>query len=155
MAVPARWIRIEAEDARDFRVACDGFGRTQSAQSAPAVLWARDVGLAVVTPLKFAPGHRRRWSAWGLAPLLAAFRLSGLRAYLEEDGLWLSGRRIASSEAWTAGACVVVAAGFTPPGAQFLDTVRARIEAQHGWQFDHCWPSSAEKGAMLEQANAA
>jgi len=28
MAVPARWIRVEAGDARDFRAACDGFGRT-------------------------------------------------------------------------------------------------------------------------------
>jgi hypothetical protein len=155
VAIPARWIRIEAESERDFRAACDGFGRSQSAQSAPAVLWARDIGLAVVAPFKFAPGHRRRWSAWGLSPLIAAFRHAGLRAYLEDDGIWLSGRRVASSEAREAGACVVVTAAFAPPGARFLDTVRERIESQQGWQFDHGWPSSAEKDAMLEQANAA
>jgi hypothetical protein len=152
--IPARWIRVEVKDARGFRAACDGFGRAQCAQSAPAVLWARDLGLAVVAPFKFAPGHRRRWGAWGLSPLIAAFRQAGLRAYLEDDGIWLSGRRIASSEAWAVGDCAVIAAGFAPPNAQFLEKVRERIESQHGWQFDHCWPSSAEKDSILEQANA-
>ena len=154
MAIPARWIRVEAEDERDFRAACDGFARAQSARSAPAVLWARAVGLAVVVPLKFAPGRSRRWRSWGLAPLIAAFRQGGLRAYLDEGSVWLSGRRIASSEAWAVGACVVIAASFAAPAGQFLEKVRERIESQHGWQFDHCWPSSAEKDAMVEQANA-
>ena len=34
------------------------------------------------------------------ADFIAAFRQAGLRAYLEEDGIWLSGRRIASAQAW-------------------------------------------------------
>lgn len=154
MATPARWIRVDAQDAGDLRAACDGFARVQSARSAPAVLWARDLGLALVAPSKFAPGRSRRWRSWGLAPLIAAFRQAGLRAYLNEGGVWLSGRCIASSEAWPAGACVVVTARFSPPDGQFLDLLRERIESQHGWQFDHCWPSSAEKEAMLEQADA-
>lgn len=154
MATRARWIRIEAGEERDLRAGCDGFARAQSACSAPAVLWARGIGLALVVPAKFAPGRSQRWRAWGLAPLIAAFRQAGLRAYLDEDGVWLSGRRIASSEAWQSGACIVVTAAFAAPDGKFLDRVRERIESQHGWQFDHGWPSSAEKGAMLEKANA-
>ena len=154
MAIPARWIRVDAGDGRELRAACDGFARAQSARSAPAVLWARELGLALVAPLKFAPGRAQRWRSWGLAPLIAAFRRAGLRAYLEDDGVWLSGRRIASSEAWPVGACVVIAAHFHAPHAQFLDWVRERIESQHGWQFDHCWPSSVEQDAMQEQVNA-
>lgn len=153
MATPARWIRVEVDGERELRAACDGFARAQSARSAPAVLWARELGLAVIVPLKFAPGHSRRWCSWGLAPLIAAFRQAGLRAYLDEEGIYLSGRRIASSEAWTTGACVVVLAAFEAP-EQFLERVRERIESQHSWQFDHCWPSSTEKEAMLEKVNA-
>jgi len=105
-------------------------------------------------PLKYAPGRARRWRSWGLSPLIAALRQAGLRAYLEGDGVWASGRRIASSEAWTSGACAVVTACFAAPSGQFLERVRERIESQHGWQFDHCWPSSTEKEAMLEKASA-
>ena len=154
MAVPARWIRLEARDERDFRAACDGFARAQRARSAPAVLWARDIGLALVVPVKFAPGRPQRWRAWGLAPLVAAFRQAGLRAYLEDDGLWLGGRRIASGEARAEGGCVVIAARFATPEARFLEKLRERIESQHGWQFDHAWPSTAEKDA-IEEALAA
>ena len=153
MATPARWIRVDAEDGRGLRAACAGFARAQSDRSAPAVLWAR-AGVALVAPHKFAPGRASRWGSWGLSPLIAAFRQAGLRAYLDEDGIWLSGRRIASSEAWAESACVVVTAGFAPPGGRFLDCLRERIESQHGWQFDHCWPSSAEKEAMLERVSA-
>jgi hypothetical protein len=155
MAVPARWIRIETGPG--FARACEGFAHAQSVRSAPAVLWARaerEIALAVVAPLKFAPGIAKRWRAWGLSPLIAAFRQAGLRAYLEEDGIWFGGRRVASGEARAAGGCVVVRAAFSPPGARFLDTVRERIESQLGWQFDHGWPSSAEREAMLEHANA-
>jgi hypothetical protein len=155
MATPARWIRLEAVDAGGLRAACDGFARAQSASSAPAVLWSREIGVALVVPMKFAPGRPRRWHAWGLSPLIAAFRQGGLRAYLEDDGVWASGRRLASSEAWAAGACVVVVARFPAPAREFLERLRERIESQHGWQFDHCWPSSAEKEAILEQVNAA
>jgi hypothetical protein len=155
MATPARWIRLEAEDARGLRAACDGFARAQSARSSPAVLWAREIGLALVVPLKFAPGRPQRWRSWGLSPLVAAFRQEGLRAYLEDDGVWAGGRRLASGEAWAAGACVVVVARFAAPAREFLERLRERIGSQHGWQFDHCWPSSAEREAILEQVNAA
>lgn len=155
MATPARWIRLEAEDARGLRGVCEGFARAQSARSAPAVLWARETGLALVAPMKFVPGRPQRWRSWGLSPLAAAFRQEGLRAYLEDDGnIWASGRRLAWSEAWAAGACVVVVAYFAAPAREFLERLRERIESQHGWQFDHCWPSSAEKEAMLEQVGA-
>lgn len=163
MAIPARWIRIEAHAgpalpaaSAGFARACAGFAHAQTARSAPAVLWtqtARELAVALVVPLKFAPGRSRRWCSWGLSPLIAAFRQAGLRAYHDADGIWSGGRRIASGEARPVGECVVVAMGFAPPSHQFLQSVRERIESQHGWQFDHAWPSAAEKEAMLEQVD--
>jgi hypothetical protein len=162
MAVAARWIRVEtqAEPAlraavAGFARACAGFARAQMPRSAPAVLWAHGCGgrasaLALVAPLKFAPGRRQRWQAWGLSPLIAAFRHAGLRAYLEGGGIYVSGRQVAHCEAAAAGACAIVIASFKPPAGAFMDRLRERIESQHGWQFDHAWPSAAERAAIDE-----
>ena len=158
MAIAARWIRLETDGAPALRAACAGFALAQSAGSAPAVLWSRagedGLAFALVAPLKFAPGRLQRWRSWALSPLIAAFRQAGLRAYLEGDGVCLSGRRIAGSEVSAVGGCAVVAASFALPDARFMDRLRERIESQHGWQFDHSWPTEQEKEVMLERANA-
>jgi len=144
----ARWIRLE----RDRLAAFAGFARAQSARAAPAVLWARtaegNIACALVVPLKFAPGRSRRWAAWALAPLAAAYRLCGLRAYLEADAICLSGGTIASCETRTIGECAVALSCFRPVENDFMETLRARIEAQQGWQFDHSWPSEEERAAI-------
>jgi hypothetical protein len=144
----ARWIRLE----RDRLAAFAGFARVQSARAAPAVLWARtgegNIACALVAPLKYAPGRNRRWAAWALAPLVAAYRLSGLRAYLEADAVLLSGSTIATCETQAIGECAVALSCFRPVERDFMDTLRDRIEAQQGWQFDHSWPSEAERAAI-------
>jgi hypothetical protein len=51
------------------------------------------------------------------------------------------------------GECVVVAASFllqfpaqcaATPSFELEQAFRMRLEAQHGWQFEHSWPSAAE-----------
>lgn len=42
----------------------------------------------------------------------------------------------------------------TPAERELEDALRARIEAQHGWRFEHCWPNAAERGA-IERARSA
>ena len=157
MAIAARWIRLEANGGVVLRAASAGFARAQSPDSAPAALWteeAPDLAFALVVPLKFAPGRAQRWRAWALSPLISAFRHAGLRAYLEAEGICVSGRRIAACEASPVGACAVVVSIFTPPAGRFLEQLRERIESQYGWEFDHSWPSSAEEEVMLDQVNA-
>lgn len=163
MPIAARWIRLEPNSAAAWRAAVAGFAQAQSARSAPAVLWTRSTGecfeFALVAPLKFAPGRARRWGSWALAPLIAAYRQFGLRAYLDGDCISLSGRSIAQTEASTIGNCAVIAASALsrlagqPADAterSLVDALRSRIEAQHGWQFDHSWPSAAERAAIGE-----
>ncbi|MBI1942426.1 MAG: hypothetical protein HYS35_02070 [Betaproteobacteria bacterium] len=152
MVIAARWIRLESDRAVTWRAACTGFARAQSARSAPAVLWARPAGedlvIALIAPLKFAPGRARRWSSWALAPLIATYRQFGMRAYLDGDGVCLGGRSVARSEAGVIGACVIVVAMVALPQDAMLDALRCRIESQHAWQFDHSWPSAAERSAI-------
>lgn len=163
MLIAARWIRLEPNGSAAWRAAVAGFAQAQSARSAPAVLWTRSTEegfvFALVAPLRLAPGRARRWGSWALAPLIAAYRLFGLRAYLDGGCVSLSGRRIAQAEASTVGNCAVVAARVLSrfPGLpadaterSLVDAFRCRIEAQHGWQFDHSWPSSAERAAIGE-----
>ena len=155
----ARWIRLE----RDCLAAFAGFARVQSARAAPAVLWAHtaegNVACALVAPLKFAPGRSRRWFSWALAPLVAAYRQFGMRAYMEANAIYLSGGRVATCESLSIGECAVVVSCFLPVERDFLEALRGRIEAQQGWQFDNSWPSDAEREAIddalaLEAAGA-
>jgi hypothetical protein len=107
----------------------------------------------VIAPLRLAPGNRLRWPSWGLAPAVAAYRQFGVPAYLNDNELWLHGRRIAESVVERLGQCVVVASSFlaqfpakcvpTPPAA-LEEAYRLRLEAQHGWQFEHSWPTRPE-----------
>jgi hypothetical protein len=150
----ARWIRLHLRDVAEMRAACEGFALAQSPQAVPAALWAGTEGerhaFAVVAPLKFLPGRRTRWRAWALAPLVATYRQHGLSAYTDADRICLSGRPISGMEASAAGVCAVVVADFAPWGVEFMDALRRRAEVQYGWQFDHSWPSSAERAAIAD-----
>jgi hypothetical protein len=160
MPVAARWIRLEPSGLPAMQAACAGFARAQGPEAAPAVLWAR-VGegrhaFGIVAGPKHAPGRSLRWRAWALAPLVAAYRQLGLSAYHDADRICLSGQPITEVAARQVGACVVVVADFTAWGADFIDCLRQRIEAQYGWQFDHAWPSGVEAEAIAaEPAGAA
>lgn len=172
MATVARWIRLGPNGTASLRAALAGFARAQSERAAPAVLWARNeenaFAFALVAPLRLAPGRPRRWRAWALAPSIATYRQFGERAYLESGELWLAGRRITLSECAPIGGCAVISstflarlpqthAGWTERNVE--ETFRGRIEAQHGWQFENCWPSAAEQAeiaeALAEEAAAA
>jgi len=172
MGCVARWIRLEHSDRASLRAAYAAFAQVQLPRAAPTVFWARDdeagFAFALVVPLLFAPGRPWRWRAWALAPANATYRQFGQRAYLDGDGIWLAGRRIAEGEAAAAGHCAVIAARFVAcllaradwTERAVLEAFRGRIEAQHSWQFDHSWPSAEEKEAIgsalaLEAANAA
>ena len=152
MAIVARWIRIDRGAAVALRATFAAFARAQSRFSRPAVLWGRTgesgCAFALVAPFKFAPGRRQRWHAWALAPLVAAWRRHGVRACLETDSVSLSGERIAASESTAVGDCALVVCSLDWPEREFMETLRERIGSQHGWQFDHCWPSNAERLAM-------
>jgi hypothetical protein len=152
MATAARWIRMDRDDAAALRAGFVAFARAQSRHSRPAVLWGRagdsECGFALVAPFKFAPGRRQRWPVWGLASLAAAWRRHGVRACLEADAISVAGERVAACESAAVGDCAMVACSFDWMENAFMETLRGRIESQHGWQFDHCWPSVAERRAM-------
>jgi hypothetical protein len=152
MAIAARWIRLHPPGMPALHAACAGFARAQAPDAAPAALWARCAderhALAVVAPLKFLPGRSTRWRAWLLAPLVATYRQCGLSAYYDADRICLSGQTISGVDAMAVGACAVVVADFAAWGGAFMESLRHRVEAQYGWQFDHSWPSAAERAAM-------
>src|SRR6185369_10393645 len=98
----ARWIRLSFSSELDFEEAIVRFALAQPRQASPAaapiLLWgetAAEYRFALLAPVRFAPGKRARWAAWGLAPAVAAYRQFGVAACLGESGIWLHGRRIA------------------------------------------------------------
>ena len=145
---------------------------------------------ALIAPRRHAPGRPVRWFSWALAPAIATYRHFGLPAYLNEQDIWLHGRKISASGAATIGECAVIASSFLsrfpaerfgegvagpsrefrawlreglslamtewsdhgarPAGRELEETFRVRIEAQHGWQFEHAWPHEAELAAIAE-----
>ncbi len=131
----ARWIRLGEREAAEFHAL---YARLAGAQArrAPPVL------------------------AWGLAPAVATYRQFGLPAYLEGEGIWLHGQRIAEARVQAIGECAVIASSFlarfpakctATPSSAFELAFRLRLEAQHGWQFEHSWPTAPER---LEHALA-
>lgn len=152
----ARWIRMGSVDALDFDEACGRVALAQSSVASPIVLWGEgedSYPFALIAPLRLAPGNRLRWASWGLAPAVAAYRQFGLPAYLNDNELCLHGRRIADSVAEAIGGCLVVASSFLAqfpakcvptPTAALEQAYRLRLEAQHGWQFEHSWPTRPE-----------
>ena len=156
----ARWIRISLSRgptaALDFESACGGLALAQTKNASPILLWGEadtSYPFALIAPLRFAPGKRVRWLSWGLAPAVAAYRQFDVPAYLNDGDLWLHGRRISAGLVETVGECVVVASSFikqfpakcvATPSSMLEQAFRLRLEAQHGWQFEHSWPSAAE-----------
>lgn len=144
----------------------------------------------LIAPRRLAPGRPARWFSWALSPAVATYRQFGLPAQLNEQDVWLHGRKIGGSGAASIGECAVIASSFllrfpidafadsvasasegfrswlreglslamtewadhgvVPPERELEEVFRARIEAQHGWQFEHAWPSAAEVEAIAE-----
>jgi len=153
----ARWIRLGALNPIEFETVTTRLARAQGPHSLPVLAWGEDemsYGFALVTPRRLAPGRSARWSAWGLAAAVATYRQFGVAAYFEQEGIWLHGRCIGEARVQEIGECVLVGATFlasfpgkcvVTPSAVIEDAFRVRLEAQHGWQFDHSWPSALER----------
>jgi hypothetical protein len=151
----ARWIRLGAIAQREFDAACASLAAAQPRTALPVLLWAEEAArypFALIVPLKFAPGRVRRWRSWGLAAAVATYRQFGVPAYLDHE-LLLHGRDIAQSRALALGECAVIASSFlmrfpgscvATPSLELENAFRLRLEAQHGWQFDHSWPTAPE-----------
>jgi len=151
----ARWIRLGAMAHAEFDEAYASIAAAQPRDAAPVLLWGEEAArypFALVAPLKFAPGLVRRWLSWGLAAAVATYRQFGVPAYLDGE-LLLHGRDIAQSRALPLGECAVIASSFlmrfpgscvTTPSGELEHAFRLRLEAQHGWQFDHSWPTAPE-----------
>ena len=153
----ARWIRLGEIEPQDFDSVYARLAAAQPASARPVLVWAQaqtQYLFALIAPRRLAPGRVTRWFSWALAPAIATYRQFGLAAYLEDDGISLHGRRIADSTVRAIGECAVVASSFllqfpakcvTVPSRDLEDVFRIRLEAQHGWQFDHSWPTEPEK----------
>lgn len=147
----ARWIRLGAIEPLEFESLYARLAAEELHAAAPVLLWARaqtQYLFALIAPRKLMPGRTERWLSWGLAPAVATYRQFGLPAYLEGEGIWLHGRRIADGSVRTLADCAVVASSFllqfpaagAPMASRALeDAFRLRLEAQHGWQFDTSW----------------
>src|SRR3954468_14188533 len=95
----ARWMRLGAVRRQVFDAACAALALAQARTAVPIVLWGEEAAyypFALVAPLKFAPGRRKRWFSWGLASAIATYRQFGVPAYLDDE-LRLHGRNIADS----------------------------------------------------------
>ena len=153
----ARWIRLGPIEPHDFETLYSRLAAVQSESAAPALLWAQaetQYLFALIAPRKLAPGRVTRWFSWALAPAIATYRQFGLAAYLEDESVYLHGRRIAGGSVRAIGNCAVVASSFllqfpakcvAMPSRDLEDVFRIRLEAQHGWQFDHSWPTAPER----------
>jgi hypothetical protein len=158
----ARWMRFARMSLADFEAACEQLAQAQAPRARPIVTWAQDENaylFAVIAPRRVAPGRPTRWLSWGLAPAVATYRQLGVPAYLhgDGDGIALHGRRIAAASLREIGECVVIGASFLlrfpdasliTPSRELEEAFRARLAAQHGWEFDHSWPSEPERAAL-------
>ncbi len=152
----ARWIRLGALAQRQFDAACAAIVAAQPASAPPILLWSEEAArypFALIAPRKHAPGREKRWLSWGLASAVATYRQFGVPAYLDGE-LRLHGHEIAQTRAGACGECAVVASSFLmrfpgscvpTPSRELEEAFRLRLEAQHGWQFDHSWPSALER----------
>ena len=152
----ARWIRAGRVAPLDFDETCVRLAVAQAPHASPILLWAESAEcfpFALIVPSRMAPGKRCRWAAWGLASAVAAYRQFGVPAYLERDEIWLGGRPLSVAVAEEIGSCVVVASAFiaqfpescvATPSSVLEQAFRLRLEAQHGWQFEHSWPTRPE-----------
>ncbi len=92
----------------------------------------------LIAPKKLAPGRPARWFSWALAPAVATYRQFGLPAYLNEQDIWLHGRKIAGSGAATIGECAVVASSFLLrfPADAFAESVAGPSRDFRSWLRD-------------------
>jgi lipoate-protein ligase A len=92
----------------------------------------------VIAPRRLAPGRPARWFPWALAPAVATYRHFGLPAYLNEQDVWLHGRKIAGSGAASIGACAVIASSFLLrfPAERFADSVASPSADFRAWLRD-------------------
>ena len=151
----ARWVRLGAIGQREFDAALAAIAAAQPRSARPVLLWGEEAArypFALIAPLKFAPGRVQRWLSWGLAAAVATYRQFDVPAYLDHE-LYLHGRNIAQSRAVALGECAVIASSFlmrfpgrcvATPSLELETAFRLRLEAQHGWEFDHSWLSAAE-----------
>lgn len=155
----ARWIRLGAVAQREFDAAYAAIAAAQPRAAAPVLLWGAQLSddaarypFALIAPLKFAPGRPQRWLSWGLAAVVATYRQFGVPAYVDGE-LFLHGHDIARSRALAMGECAVIASSFlvrfpgscvATPSRELEEAFRLRLEAQHGWEFDHSWPTQPE-----------
>ena len=151
----ARWIRLGTIGQAQFDAAYASLAAAQTRHGQPILLWGEEAArypFALIAPLKFAPGRPQRWLSWGLAAVVATYRQFGVPAYLDGE-LFLHGRDIARSRAAAVGECAVIASSFlmrfpgscvATPSRELEEAFRLRLEAQHGWQFDHSWPTQPE-----------
>src|SRR6185503_16039970 len=149
--------RLGAVEPHEFEQLYERLAAAQAKSAAPALLWAQAQSqflFALIAPRKLAPGRVTRWISWALAPAVATYRQFGLAAYLEDEAIWLHGRRIAGSRVRAIGECAVVASSFllqfpakcvAVPSRDLEDAFRVRLEAQVCWQFDHSWPTEPER----------
>jgi len=152
----ARWIRLGAIGQAQFDAACASIAAAQPRAAAPVLLWAEEAArypFALIAPRKYAPGRRERWRSWALAAAVATYRQFGVPAYLDDGELFLHGRDIAQSRALALGECALIASSFlmrfpgscvATPSFELEHAFRLRLEAQHGWEFDHSWPTVPE-----------
>jgi hypothetical protein len=152
----ARWIRIGALAQRQFDAACAAIAAVQPISAPPILLWGEEAArypFALIVPRKHAPGKERRWLSWGLASAVATYRQFDVPAYLDGE-ICLHGRNIAQTRVSTCGECAVVSSSFlmrfpgccvATPSRELEEAFRLRLEAQHGWQFDHSWPGEHER----------
>lgn len=158
----ARWIRLGTMEQQQFDAACVTLAAAQPRDAAPVLVWGAHLDpraarypFALIAPLKYAPGRVQRWLSWGLAAAAATYRQFGVPAYLNEE-LFLHGRNIAQSRASAIGDCAVITSSFlmrfpgscvATPSRELEHAFRLRLEAQHGWEFDHSWLSAPECAA--------
>jgi lipoate-protein ligase A len=92
----------------------------------------------LIAPKRLAPGRPARWFTWALSPAVATYRHFGLPAYLNEQDVWLHGRKIAGSGAATIGECAVVASSFLLrfPAERFAESVAAPSQEFREWLRD-------------------
>jgi hypothetical protein len=152
----ARWIRIGVMAQQQFDASVAAIAAAQPVSAAPILLWSEEAArypFALIAPRKRAPGREKRWLSWGLASAVATYRQFGVPAYLDGE-LRLHGREIAQTRAGAHGQCAVVASSFLmrfpgscvpTPSRELEEAFRLRLEAQHGWQFDHSWPAAHER----------
>ncbi|MGQ0545169.1 MAG: hypothetical protein ACT4P3_07535 [Betaproteobacteria bacterium] len=162
MSTNARWMRLGSLRLEDFEAACGQLAQAQAPRARPIVAWAQGEQaylFAIIAPRRVAPGRPTRWLSWGLAPAVATYRQFGVPATLDGDGdgIGLHGRRIAAASLREIGECVVIGASFlarfpgaclATPSSELEEAFRQRLAAQHGWEFEHSWPSEPERSRL-------